>query len=189
MRNQVSLARVALMMRRTVVVLAISIGAVSAVARFFCGCGEQPASAPHATMTPQIAASEPVGTIDVIASPSAASFETRRNLFAFVTAPVVVRQATPVASQATPTVVAHETVVAERAPESESLTIPYRFIGCFGPRDNPIGVFAGDGELINARVGDAVGRGFVLRVIGIESATIAIARDPSRLIRLPIGGQ
>src|SRR5436190_14635773 len=62
---------------------------------------------------------------------------------------------------------------------------PYRYIGTFGPRDNAFAVFAGEGEVINARIGDAIAERFRLRQIGLESVDLSWG-GPSDL-RVPLG--
>ncbi len=62
---------------------------------------------------------------------------------------------------------------------------PYRYIGTFGPRNNALAVFARDGEVINARVGDTVGERFRLQRIGIESVDLSWG-GPSEL-RVGVG--
>ena len=51
-------------------------------------------------------------------------------------------------------------------------SFPYRYIGTFGTREKAFAVFARDGEIVNARVGDAVGDRFTLRRIGLESVDL-----------------
>ncbi|HSP13164.1 MAG TPA: thrombospondin type 3 repeat-containing protein [Thermoanaerobaculia bacterium] len=64
----------------------------------------------------------------------------------------------------------------------------YKYIGTFGSPSNPIATFNGNGEIINARVGDVIEGKFVLRSIGIESVEIGfIGFPPDRTQRVPIG--
>ena len=70
-------------------------------------------------------------------------------------------------------------VEAPRAIETPALTQPsepsfdYRCLGTFGPASQRFAVFAGADEIVNARIGDAIGRSaFVLRDIGIKAVTI-----------------
>jgi hypothetical protein len=65
---------------------------------------------------------------------------------------------------------------------------PYKYIGTFGTPTNPIATFSGNGEIINARVGETIDGKFVLRAIGIESAEIGFVGFPPDLkARIPLG--
>ena len=64
---------------------------------------------------------------------------------------------------------------------------PYKYIGTFGSASNPIATFSGNGELINARVGDVIAGKFVLRSIGIESVELGfIGFPPDERQRIPL---
>jgi hypothetical protein len=64
----------------------------------------------------------------------------------------------------------------------------WKFIGVFGPPQNPIATFAREGEIINARVGEIIEGKFILRHIGIESAEIAfVGFPPDQRQRIPLG--
>ncbi len=64
----------------------------------------------------------------------------------------------------------------------------YKYIGTFGSPSNPIATFNGNGEIINARVGDVIDGRFVLRSIGIESVEIGfIGFPPDERQRIPLG--
>lgn len=54
----------------------------------------------------------------------------------------------------------------------------YKFLGTFGPRSNPIATFSGNGEIVNARVGDTIDNKFILRAIGVESVDIGYVGFP-----------
>jgi hypothetical protein len=56
---------------------------------------------------------------------------------------------------------------------------PYKYIGTFGNPANPIATFSGNGEIINARVGEVVAEKFILRGIGIESVRIGFVGFPA----------
>ncbi|HEY3051818.1 MAG TPA: thrombospondin type 3 repeat-containing protein [Thermoanaerobaculia bacterium] len=65
---------------------------------------------------------------------------------------------------------------------------PYKYIGTFGSASNPIATFAGNGEIVNARIGDVIDGKFVLRGIGIESVEIGfVGFPPDEKQRVPIG--
>ncbi|HEY0141190.1 MAG TPA: thrombospondin type 3 repeat-containing protein [Thermoanaerobaculia bacterium] len=65
---------------------------------------------------------------------------------------------------------------------------PYKFIGMFGQKANPIATFARDGEILNARVGDIIDKQFILRGIGIESVEIGfVGFPPDQRQRIPLG--
>jgi thrombospondin type 3 repeat protein len=64
----------------------------------------------------------------------------------------------------------------------------YKYIGTFGNPSNPIATFNGNGEIINARVGDVIDGKFVLRGIGIESVEIGfVGFPPDEKQRIPLG--
>ena len=50
--------------------------------------------------------------------------------------------------------------------------INFKFIGTFGPRDNPIAVLVLGDQLLNAHAGDVVFDRFILRYIGYESVDV-----------------
>ena len=51
-------------------------------------------------------------------------------------------------------------------------SIPFKFIGSFGPRERPIAVLAAGDRLVNARAGDVVFDRFILRKVGYESIDV-----------------
>jgi hypothetical protein len=64
----------------------------------------------------------------------------------------------------------------------------YKYIGTFGSAANPIATFSGNGQIINARVGDVIDGKFVLRSIGIESVEIAfVGFPPDQKQRIALG--
>jgi hypothetical protein len=64
----------------------------------------------------------------------------------------------------------------------------YKFIGTFGPANNPIATFVRDNEIVNVRVGETFDGKFILRGIGIESAEIGYVGFPQETTtRVPIG--
>ena len=64
----------------------------------------------------------------------------------------------------------------------------WKFIGVFGPPQNPIATFAREGEIINARIGEIIEGKFILRHIGIESAEIGfVGFPPDQRQRIPLG--
>ncbi len=73
-------------------------------------------------------------------------------------------------------------------PEPVPPAFPYKYIGTFGTPSNPIATFSGEGELINARVGELIAGKFVLRSIGIESVEIGFNGFPAdKRQRIAIG--
>jgi hypothetical protein len=65
---------------------------------------------------------------------------------------------------------------------------PYKYIGTFGNPATPIATFTGNGEIINARVGDVLEGKFILRGIGIESVEIGFIGFPAdERQRIPLG--
>jgi len=64
----------------------------------------------------------------------------------------------------------------------------YKYIGTFGPANNPIATFSGNGEIINVRVGETFDGKFILRSIGIESVEIGYVGFPADVkTRVPVG--
>jgi hypothetical protein len=64
----------------------------------------------------------------------------------------------------------------------------YKFIGTFGPANNPIATFVRDTEIVNVRVGETFDGKFILRGIGIESAEVGYVGFPAETTtRVPIG--
>jgi hypothetical protein len=63
-----------------------------------------------------------------------------------------------------------------------------KYIGTFGPANNPIATFNGNGEIVNVRVGETIDGKFVLRSIGIESVEIGYVGFPADTkTRIPLG--
>jgi hypothetical protein len=72
------------------------------------------------------------------------------------------------------------------APVPPQFTMKY--IGTFGPVNNPIATFNGNGEIVNVRIGETIDGKFVLRSIGIESVEIGYVGFPAELkTRVPLG--
>ena len=66
----------------------------------------------------------------------------------------------------------------------------WKYIGTFGPPQNPIATFAREGEIVNVRVGETMEGKFILRHIGIESAEIGFVGFPKdQTQRIPLGQQ
>lgn len=64
----------------------------------------------------------------------------------------------------------------------------YKYIGTFGSPSNPIATFSGNGEIVNARVGDTFGGKFILRSVGIESVDVGfVGFPPDVRKRIPLG--
>jgi hypothetical protein len=71
-------------------------------------------------------------------------------------------------------------------PQPPQFTMKY--IGTFGPVNNPIATFNGNGEIVNVRVGETIDGKFVLRSIGIESVEIGYVGFPADVkTRIPLG--
>ena len=63
-----------------------------------------------------------------------------------------------------------------------------KYIGTFGPANNPIATFNGNGEIVNVRIGETIDGKFVLRSIGIESVEIGYVGFPAdKTARVPLG--
>jgi hypothetical protein len=94
-----------------------------------------------------------------------------RNLFAYLelerrVEPAPIAVVAPQPPQPLPAVVEPEPI----APPRPRFT--WRYIGRFGPRDQPIAAFARDGEIRTLRTGDRIDEHFVLRSIGLESVEV-----------------
>jgi hypothetical protein len=73
-----------------------------------------------------------------------------------------------------------------QVPQPPQFTMKY--IGTFGPVNNPIATFNGNGEIVNVRVGETIDGKFVLRSIGIESVEIGYVGFPVDVkTRVPLG--
>jgi hypothetical protein len=72
-------------------------------------------------------------------------------------------------------------------PKPQPPPFAYKYIGTFGSVANPIATFSGNGEIINARVGDVISGKFILRSIGIESVEIGfVGFPPDERQRIPL---
>jgi hypothetical protein len=82
------------------------------------------------------------------------------------------------------------TIVAAVHPPPKPVPPPfsYKYIGNFGPVNNPIATFSSNGEIVNVRTGETFDGKFILRHIGIESAEIGyVGFPPDVTTRIPIG--
>lgn len=111
----------------------------------------------------------------------------RRNLFAYVTAPPVLPPLPPrVVTVASPPPVAVAPPSAPTPPSAPQFS--YRYIGRFGPSHKSIAVFTRDGELITAQTGTRIGERFVLRAIHNDAVEVeATVAGTVHAIRVPMG--
>jgi len=116
----------------------------------------------------------------VVLNPQAVAVDPYRNLFAFAATPAIVHTAVPVAVQPIAVPAPEPVVVVQQRVETP---FPYRYVGRFGPDSSPFAVFVREGEVINARAGDAVGE-FRLQRIGIESVDVVAAAGGVQRISL-----
>lgn len=73
-------------------------------------------------------------------------------------------------------------------PPPQPPAFPYKYIGTFGPANHPIATFSGNGEIVNARVGETVDNKFIIRAIGVESVDIGyVGFPPDVKTRVPLG--
>lgn len=109
--------------------------------------------------------------------------ENRRNLFAFSEVPVPSRPrvVTPTSPPKTETPRVEQKTETPHLKEPE---FPMRFIGTFGFNRDPIAVFAANGEIVNAKVGDVVADGFKLAAIGIESVDVSTPRGGTQRVSI-----
>lgn len=64
----------------------------------------------------------------------------------------------------------------------------YTYIGSFGTSAHPIAAFSAGDKIYNVRVGQTIGRQFILRGIGIESVDIGyVGFPPDVHTRIPVG--
>jgi hypothetical protein len=61
---------------------------------------------------------------------------------------------------------------------------PFKYIGHFGPEQNPIAVFVSNGDVVNARAGDLIADQFRLSAVRIESVEIASGSGVLRRVSL-----
>jgi hypothetical protein len=125
--------------------------------------------APPPAQVPRYAPDDAPALRENVAAPAAA-IHPQRNLFAYFVPPeppVLRTIAVPAA------VVAAQPRLPEPPRAAQPPSFTYRYIGTFGTRENAFAVFARDGEVVNARVGDAIEGGrFTLRRIGLESVDL-----------------
>ncbi|HEX7151777.1 MAG TPA: hypothetical protein VF618_09845 [Thermoanaerobaculia bacterium] len=151
-----------------------AIAAVALVSGYFVANGLAVDEAPLVPPPPPAAATvthPDIPSIELHAT-SAAEIQPGRNVFAYVVheappAPPVVRQLPP------PEVPLRAFEPAEEAPAAPAQArFTWRFIGRFGPKQNPLAVFAREGEIVTARQGQKIDDRFVLRAIGNESVEV-----------------
>jgi len=138
---------------------------------------------PPVSPVPVVAAAGAIPEIEPIradlSSPGSGSFD--RDLFRYLDPPARRVETPPVAvAFAAPQPVVVEPPHVEVAPQPRIPTFPYRYIGRFGPDSAPFAVFRGDEAVINARVGQVIDGTFVVRAIGMESVSLALASDAAR---------
>lgn len=101
-----------------------------------------------------------------------------RNLFAYRThEPTVITH--HVIAHPTPSVIAPPAEIVP-AVVPEPPPFPYRYIGKFGPPQNPVAAFSRDHDVLTVRTGERVGD-FVLRTIGLESVEVESAYGARRV--------
>src|SRR5438270_3191116 len=118
-----------------------------------------------------------------VAEPAAR--ETRRNLFAFTEEPrvvqaAVVRTVSQQMTETTPVVLEQKT----EFPHPRDPEFPMRFIGTFGFAKDPIAVFQGNGEVVNAKIGERVTGDFRLASIGVESVEVSTPLGATQRVAL-----
>lgn len=64
--------------------------------------------------------------------------------------------------------------------------VPFKFVGTFGPKDQPIAVLVSGDKVVNARAGDIVFERFIVMKIGYESVDIGFVGPWTDVRRLPI---
>ena len=64
--------------------------------------------------------------------------------------------------------------------------IPFKFVGTFGPKDQPIAVLVAGDKIVNARAGDTVFERFIVKKVGYESIDVGFVGPWTDVRRLPI---
>ena len=64
--------------------------------------------------------------------------------------------------------------------------IPFKFVGTFGPKDQPIAVLVAGDKIVNARVGDTVFERFIIKKVGYESIDVGFVGPWTDVRRLPM---
>lgn len=121
-------------------------------------------------------------TFEVVQPPSR---EIRRNLFAFTEAPHLARP--HIIPTVEPKLAEPPLQVEEKKPEiptPREPEFPMQFIGTFGMSNDPIAVFASNGEVVNAKIGDRLTSDFRLSSIGIESVEVSTGRGTTQRVAL-----
>ncbi|HEX3108442.1 MAG TPA: hypothetical protein VHU41_05045 [Thermoanaerobaculia bacterium] len=138
--------------------------------------------------TAQKAALANVDGVQVYQVAEPAVREPRRNLFAFTEEPRPARAAVVRATEAR--IVEKPQVVVEQKSDDSTQRVPefpMRFIGTFGLAKDPIAVFEGNGEVVNAKIGERVTGDFRLSSIGLESVEVSTAGGAAHKVPLARG--
>jgi hypothetical protein len=64
--------------------------------------------------------------------------------------------------------------------------ISFKFIGSFGPKEEPIAVLVAGDKVVNARTGDVVFERFIIKKVGYESIDVGFVGPWTDVRRLPI---
>jgi hypothetical protein len=138
-----------------------------------------------------VAEDVPIVTKDMLNPVRGRPGEQGRNIFDF-RAPTVPPLPTPTPAPPPPPAPGSVQFVGPMPPPGPTPTpvppaLNFKFIGTFGPKDQPIAVLLQSDQLLNARAGDVVFGRFILRSIGYESVEIGyVGYPPSVTTRLGI---
>jgi hypothetical protein len=151
--------------------IAIVVTALCGVTLGFAARDAEPLPSPPIVKSLQPLVVEPVAA--AYAPDTRPSNSSQRNLFGYVEQEA--RPANPVKAAVPRTVV----VESQPAPIAEPPVprepeLGFRYIGTFGRAHDPIAVFARDGDIVNARTGDAVGE-FKVERAGFDGVNIRSA--------------
>lgn len=133
----------------------------------------------------------PIVTRDMLNPLKGRPGEPGRNIFDF-RAPTIAPPPTPTPAPPPPPAPGSALFVGPLPPPGPTPTpvppeVNFKFMGTFGPRDQPIAVLLQGDQLLNARAGDVVYDRFILRSIGYESVEIGfVGYPPSVTKRLGI---
>jgi hypothetical protein len=153
------------------------------------GAREIPApQSPAPVRAPRVVAppAAPIPALRVAAVHLPHATNSRRNLFAYVTAPVI-----PAPPPAPVVAVAPPAPVVTSAPIVSAPPVPqfsYRYIGRFGPAHKSIAAFTRDGDVVTARTGAVIDGRFVLRAIHNDAVDVeTTVGSEVHALRVPIG--
>ena len=139
---------------------------------FFIGCaGDVVRTEPSVQSKRVTTEAAPAPSAIHEAVPPTAVLRSRRNLFAYYEPPQApVRTMTMISAVPPPVVFEMPPAVEVAAPKPPQF--PWRYIGRFGPANDPIAAFIRGDDVRTVRPGDRIDEQFVLRSIGLETVEV-----------------